>query len=171
MRIEPKNVVEIALGFAFFAALVVGGIDMAIPLSPLFALLLWVPTAVVCALCGGFKRGARSGRVLGWALVSIVAAWIVSAAIAMRQESDTKGVADSLVAAIEQYQANHGGPPSSLDALVPTYFGSVPITRLGLSGTSFHYHSRPNGFKLSYSLPYFMSRTYDSADPQWKTRD
>jgi len=103
--------------------------------------------------------------------VLIVAAWIVSAAIATGQESDTRRVADSVVAAIEQYQATHDGPPSSLDALVPTYFSSVPLTRLGLSGTSFHYHSRSNGFRLSYSLPYLMSRNYDSADHQWKTRD
>jgi len=169
--LKLKPVIAVAVGLAFFAALVVGGIDPAIPLSPIFALLLWVPTAVVCALSGGFKRGARSGQVLGWALVLIVAAWIVSAAIATGQESDTRRVADSVVAAIEQYQATHDGPPSSLDALVPAYLSSVPLTRLGLSGTSFNYHSRSNGFRLSYSLPDFMSRNYDSADHQWKTRD
>jgi hypothetical protein len=166
-----KNIIGVILLLVLFAALTLGGVCMAFPFTPGTIMACWIFIAIVCAISGGFRRGERVGRLMFWTLAPIVAALVVSGIISSTQESATQQVASSVVAAIGQYEVTNGAPPTSLDRLVPAYFHSVPTTRFGLGGEQFYYHSRSNGFLLSYGLPYMMSRSYDSDTHTWKTKD
>jgi hypothetical protein len=166
-----KKIMGLILLLVLFVVLTLGGVCMALPFTPGIFLVLWIFVAIVCALTGGFRRKEPVAGVLRWTLAPILGAWVLSGLIVSNQGADTQQVAYTVVAAIDRYQATNGAPPASLDRLVPAYFNSVPVTSFGLGGTEFFYHPRSNGFRLSYGLPYFMTRSYDSDTRRWKSKD
>lgn len=81
--------------------------------------------------------------------------------------------AQQVVAACEQFDADHGRFPKSLDELVPEYMPSVPTVKYASGHWGrFIYISGPENALLGwYVVPPYLRKTYDFENRQWRYID
>ena len=80
--------------------------------------------------------------------------------------------ADTLIAALNQYQARYGNYPDKLDKLVPEFLPAVPDARISLTQNQFYYHATANSHDLSYIvIPPFGLNSHNLESGRWTVRD
>lgn len=80
--------------------------------------------------------------------------------------------AQRVVAACEEFHADHGRFPKSLDELVPEYMPSVPTAKNSMGWSDFIYISGPENTLLGwYVVPPYLRKTYDFETRQWRYID
>jgi len=125
----------------------------------------------VSALAGIFTRRWRFTLYFGIALfVVLLSSWTANF-VSERQRIASIAAAQPIVAAAERFHLATGTYPRSFDDLVPAYLAVEPRTRMGFHGTRFLLSSRPDRFRVSFSLPAWMLCSYDSESKQWKIND
>ena len=137
-------------------------------LLPVGILMVSIIGAVISVLVGLLTKKYRAARLFGVVVMLSLLAVIVDLVISDRQQEKTEQTAVQVITAIERYRSAHGVLPASLDRLVPEQLAQVPTAR---NNNRFMYEVRSNDFSLSFSMPVFMVRTYDSKTRKWSTHD
>lgn len=79
--------------------------------------------------------------------------------------------AETVIAALKQYQARHGGYPDKLEQLVPEFLPAIPDAR-SLTQNNFFYHAADNSHTLSYMvMPPFGWTSHEMETGRWTVRD
>lgn len=127
----------------------VAQVSNAAALAAVPLMLFYFLFAALVVLTSPFREESRRylpyvyGGVLGF-LVSIPIARIIGDPAFLRPAwVRAAEQAEPLIAAIEQYNADHGEFPSSLDALVPNYLNEIPFT--GMVGYTDFMYVRSDG--------------------------
>lgn len=142
-----------------------GGIAM---ITFLLVLLVALPRA----LWAGFRKNAalRNLRLAKMGIYLAMAALVI-ATIRIDLHFARRN-ADSVAAALRQYQAAHGAYPDKLEALVPDFLPAVPDARFSLTQNRFYYHATPDSHDLSYVvIPPFGLNSYNLEKDRWTVRD
>ena len=76
-------------------------------------------------------------------------------------------LSEPVIAALEQYKADHGTYPKTLEELVPDYLSTVPVST---DGVDFSYSSTGESCSLSfhYTGPGMNSCTYKPETKDWR---
>jgi len=131
-------------------------------------------------LCGvlvlfAIKKKSKSITALSASLAfAIVTSVIVSNQIT---GSRTKGVtrdAEVVISALGEYHSVYGRYPSTLLELVPDFIYEVPRARVSVFVERDFYYStvwKEGEYWLSFDLPAFMAKGYDSESSSWQTGD
>jgi hypothetical protein len=122
--------------YAHYWAVQTNGSDALLALTPLFGLGLLASILAIIAsvvgLCFRKTRALSLGAIVFSCCYMAVANQCMSLGWDFRR-AGFEAVADrshSLVAAIHRFEMTHGRPPDSLEALVPEYLDTVPVTGL-----------------------------------------
>lgn len=78
--------------------------------------------------------------------------------------------ADTIIAALGTYKAQHGDYPTRLEALVPGHLPAVPRAKYTVGFATFHYHYDPKsheGFLMYVAIPPFGRPTYSLTTGKW----
>ncbi len=160
---------SLAIGVGIF---LVDAIWMGQGVIAIVTILLMLCYALPRALWAWYKKNPalRNLRFAKMA-VYLVAAALVLATIQIdlhfaRQRADT------LIAALNQYQAKHGNFPDKLDKLVPDFLPAVPDARISLTQNQFYYHATAKSHDLSYIvIPPFGLSSHNLESGRWTVRD
>lgn len=114
----------------------------------------------------------------GWGLGLIrIAIPVVTLGIAWTNNSVQLRIANAnamqVVAACEEYHADHGKFPKSLNELVPQYMRSVPRAKycVGPWCGFMYYFNQGNAMLVWYVVPPHYRRIYDFNTREWSTLD
>lgn len=141
------------------------------PVIYLYIVLLVIAAlALFVAGAAGVKR-RRGVRFMSVAviLLYIVSFWVVADAICESTLEESKERGNELVAAIEEYRADHFVYPRNLAILIPEYLDSLPTARVGLFlDLPYWYNANDSVFSLVFPVPAWMFCSYDSRRGDWK---
>ena len=116
-----------------------------------------------------FVRKLRAARTLLYLLMA--AAILITVRIDM---SGAREKGDTLVAALQAYQAKTGQYPDKLGQLVPDYLPAIPKARFSLSMNEYRYFvsNDKDSHTLSYiAMPPFGFTYYNLEKGQWAVKD
>ncbi len=101
-------------------------------------------------------------------LLACIVLVLINIATCTHQTNRLEHRIEPVIAALAQYQTQHGDYPQRLDALMPRYLAAIPRCQQ----SRLRYAQLNNSRYVLYCVTYgFHKHTYDSSTRQWKGED
>ena len=106
-----------------------------------------------------------------WLALAILPALVLSMAYSNWQEARTVADGNRIVQAVGEFKNRTGHQPTTLFELEPAYLEKIPMSSMGWNEKEFGYRNENGYFTLSFALPAWMVKTYDSRSGKWEDHD
>lgn len=141
---------------------------------PVFALLLLFlvggGSLVIGLVLGVWKKRWRT-FLTGVAVLFLGLSGLLVGGRIMRWQVDRVAVeVQPMIAALEEFRAEHGRFPAELAELIPAHLPEVPRARIGLFGRKFEYYGRDgSSYHLEFDVGAGIFQFYDSTTRTWRS--
>ncbi len=155
----------IAAGLYFVDAIWLG--QGAIAIFGLLVILFFALPRTLWAWKNKPLRNLRAAKLLIYLIMVFAIGATIQTDLALAKQH-----AETVIAALKQYQAKHGAYPDKLEQLVPEFLPAIPDARFSLTQNTFFYHAADNSHNLSYMvMPPFGWELHNLETGRWTVRD